>query len=218
MLSAQKLLCLLGAIASTLTISAADSVIEGTVTLLSPKADAVAAARYQTSSGKKIGKPDAPVAVIFLEGNFTEAQTGASAAAQMGQTNFQFTPGILVVRKGTTVEFPNFDDDYHNVFSYSKTKRFDLGRYRKGEKPASLLFDQRGVINLRCEIHEHMRGTILVLDTPHFSKTGTNGTYRLERLPAGKFTLKCWRDEKNVAERLVEIKPSETLKIDWPAP
>jgi len=113
-------------------------------------------------------------------------------------------------------EFPNFDDEYHNVFSYSKSKRFDLGRYRKDEKPAVQVFDQPGVVRLRCEIHEHMRGTILVLDTPCFTKTDTNGVYRLENAPAGNFVLKAWVDEKTIYERSVEVKPGETLKVDFP--
>jgi hypothetical protein len=116
------------------------------------------------------------------------------------------------------VEFPNQDDIYHNVFSYSKAKRFDLGRYLKDEKPAAQRFDKAGVVKLYCEIHSHMRATILVLDTPYFQKTDTNGTFRLTGLPAGKFTLKAWADEKNVWEKPVELKDGETLKLNFPGP
>ena len=83
---------------------------------------------------------------------------------------------VLVV---LTVEFPNLDDMYHNVFSYSKTKRFDLGRYRKDEKPGSVLFDKPGTVTVHCEIHDRMRGTVLVLETPYFVKTDAQGHYRL---------------------------------------
>ena len=115
------------------------------------------------------------------------------------------------------VEFPNHDDLYHNVFSYSKTKRFDLGRYRKDEKPAAQLFDKPGVVKLNCEIHEHMRGIILVLDTPYFTKTDTNGHYRLESLPAGRFTLKAWLNEKITLQREVELDTGKILVVDFPA-
>ena len=94
---------------------------------------------------------------------------------------------------------------------------FDLGRYRKDEKPAAQVFEQPGVVRLRCEIHEHMRGTILVVDTPCFTKTDTNGVYRLENAPAGNFVLKAWVDEKTIYERPVEVKSGETLKVDFPA-
>ena len=134
----------------------------------------------------------------------------------MEQRHFQFAPGILPIRTGTVVEFPNLDDGYHNVFSYSKPKRFDLGRYRKDEKPPSLVFDKPGVVKLFCEIHEHMRGTILVLDTPFFTKTDTAGGYRLEHLPGGKYTLKAWLDEKTVWEQPVELSDSDRLRVDFP--
>ena len=84
------------------------------------------------------------------------------------------------------MEFPNLDDTYHNIFSYSPAKRFDLGRYPPNEKPTpSQIFDRAGLVTLRCDIHEHMRGLILVLDTPYFTITDPDGHYRLTKLPAG---------------------------------
>ena len=191
--------------------------IEGSVKLPARTAEAVAAKRYQVKNPAAIGAPEPPVAAVYLEGAPIAATSANSTnAAEMGQKHFQFAPGLLIVQKGTRVEFPNFDDEYHNVFSYSKSKRFDLGRYRKDEKPAAQVFEQPGVVRLRCEIHEHMRGTILVLDTPCFTKTDTNGVYRLENVPAGNFVLKAWVDEKTIYERPVEVKSGETLKVDFP--
>jgi plastocyanin len=192
--------------------------IEGTVKLPARTAEAVAVKRYQVKNPAAVGVPEPPVAAVYLEGA-PIAATGANStnAAEMGQKHFQFAPGLLIVQKGTRVEFPNFDDEYHNVFSYSKSKRFDLGRYRKDEKPAAQVFEQPGVVRLRCEIHEHMRGTILVVDTSCFTKTDTNGVYRLENAPAGNFVLKAWVDEKTIYERPVEVKSGETLKVDFPA-
>jgi hypothetical protein len=135
----------------------------------------------------------------------------------MAQRRLQFVPGMLAVRQGTTVEFPNQDDLYHNVFSYSKAKRFDLGRYRRDEKPATQLFDKLGVVRLSCEIHTHMQGIILVLDTPYFQKTDAEGRYRLEGLPAGKYTLKAWVSEKETYERPVELEPGGKLRVDFPS-
>jgi hypothetical protein len=133
----------------------------------------------------------------------------------MEQKCYQFAPALLAIQTGTPVEFPNMDDGYHNVFSYSKPKRFDLGRYRKDEKPPTLIFDKAGVVKLYCEIHQHMRGTILVLDTPYFIKTGAKGDYRLEHLPAGKFTLVAWVDEKTEWERSVELRDGEVLHVEF---
>jgi plastocyanin len=188
--------------------------IEGTVAL--PKLGTAPAftARYQIKTSGKVAEPEPPKAVVYLEGDFSNLPA-KTAPTEMGQRNFQFAHGILVVQKGTRVDFPNYDDDYHNVFSYSKPKRFDLGRYRKEEKPASQVFDKPGVVKLYCEIHEHMRATILVVDTPFFTKTDAKGAYKLTDLPSGKYTLKCWIDEKTSFERPVELKDGETVKIDF---
>jgi hypothetical protein len=77
-------------------------------------------------------------------------------------------------------------------------------------------FEQAGIVKLYCEIHEHMRGTIVVLDTPYFTKTDTNGAYRITGLPAGQFKLKAWIDEKLVREQTVELKPGETTRVNFP--
>lgn len=196
-------------------VFAQDAVIEGAVRLNKPPTAAPPAQRYQGGGNvQPAPPPPTPMAVVYLEGNFP-APTNAPTV-QMGQQKLQFETALLPVQKGTLVEFPNHDDVYHNVFSYSKTKRFDLGRYLKDEKPAALRFDQPGAVQLFCEIHEHMRGTLLVLDTPHFVKTDTNGLFRLERLPAGKFTLKAWLNEKTIYSQPVELAPGAKLRVDLP--
>jgi len=121
------------------------------------------------------------------------------------------------VQTGTTVEFPNEDDTYHNIFSYSPAKRFDLGRYRPDERPIpSQTFDTAGLVTLRCDIHEHMRGLILVLNSPYFVTTDADGHYRLTGVPAGKYTLKAWLDSRTTLERPVELKSGCALHIDFP--
>jgi plastocyanin len=192
----------------------AESSIHGTVKLPRAESQAVALARYQGKIQGTVAPPSPPLAVVYLEGNFPKS-TGTNISAKVIQEHFQFLPATLPIRTGTTVEFPNLDDTYHNVFSYSKAKRFDLGRYRKDEKPATVLFDQPGVIKLYCEIHEHMRATILVLDTPHFTCTDTNGVFQLEHLPTGKFTLKAWVDDKTELKREVELTDGTMLRVDF---
>jgi hypothetical protein len=135
----------------------------------------------------------------------------------MVQNDLMFTPSLLAVQVGTRVEFPNLDDTYHNIFSYSPAKRFDLGRYRSDELPVpSELFDVPGLVTLRCDIHEHMRALILVLDTPHFAVSDAQGQYRLEGLPAGRYVLKAWLDSKTTLERAVLLQAGSTLKADFP--
>jgi plastocyanin len=193
----------------------AGATIEGTVALPTHALPPVAH-RYRPKAGA-VGRPESPTAVVFLEGSFGSDRTNAIQTLQLGQKEFQFQNGLLPVLRGTKVEFPNFDDDYHNVFSYSKPKRFDLGRYRKEEKPPAVTFDTPGVVKLYCEIHEHMRATVLVLDTPHFAKSDSEGRFRLENLPPGRFVLKAWLDEKTVLEQPVDLKDGETFRVEFPS-
>ena len=135
----------------------------------------------------------------------------------MAQKNMLFAPDLIAVHTGGAVQFPNLDETYHNVFSYSKARRFDLGRYRKEEKPGTVVFDKPGVVTVHCEIHDRMRGTVLVLETPYFQKTDSAGRYQLDHLPVGHFTVKAWINEADVRERAVDLKSGARLQLDFPA-
>jgi plastocyanin len=195
--------------------SAQTAAIEGRVTLPKSRTAPVQNKRYEIVSKGGVLATNPPLAIVSLEGDFPPPS--APVTVQMAQKDLVFVPLLLPVRVGTTVEFPNLDDTYHNIFSYSAPKRFDLGRYRADEHPVpSQRFDTPGLITLRCEIHEHMRGLILVLPTQHFVMTDAEGRYRLENLPAGKFTLKVWLDSKTTLTREVELSADTTLSADFP--
>ncbi len=206
------------AVLATTTIARDDSVVEGVVQLPPPVAERPLSQRYRTNTDAAITPSNPPAAIVYLEGDFAaSAKPGSKHASEMAQKNILFAPDLIAVRVGTAVEFPNLDDTYHNVFSYSKAKRFDLGRYRKNEKPGTVLFDKPGVITVHCEIHDRMHGTVLVLETPFFTKTDTSGHYRLEHLPAGHFVLKTWVTQNDVREHVVDLKDGATLHVDFPA-
>jgi hypothetical protein len=96
-------------------------------------------------------------------------------------------------------------------------KRFDLGRYRPGERPVpAQIFDKPGLVTLRCDIHEHMRGLILVLETPHFVTSDTEGRFRLTNLPPGRHILKAWLTSKTTLEVPVELKSNATVRVNLP--
>ena len=193
----------------------AQATVEGRVELPKSHSAPVMAKRYEivTHSGALSTQP--PLAVVYLVGSFPKQSS--LPARQVAQKDLTFVPSLLPVQVGTRVEFPNLDDTYHSIFSYSPAKRFDLGRYRPEERPIpSQVFDAPGLVTLRCDIHDHMRGLILVLDTPYFVVTGADGRFRLSRLPAGHYTLKAWIDSKTTRERPVELKSGETLHIDFP--
>jgi plastocyanin len=193
----------------------AGATVEGTVTLPAARTGTDVAPRYAGGAAYSAGAPEPPAAVVYLD---APMPTATPPQATLAQHHYQFAPGLLAVARGTTVEFPNLDDEYHSVFSYSKAKRFDLGRYQRDEKPAALTFDETGVVKLYCEIHDHMRGTILVLDTPLFVKTEADGRYRLTNLPAGRHVLHAWIEDGVVREQSVELRDGETTRVDFPAP
>jgi plastocyanin len=195
----------------------ADAAIEGVVQLPAPRMERPLNQRYQTNVESPLTPSNPPAAVVYLEGDFRGVEKiAAKGSMEMTQKNIAFAPDLIAVRVGTAVEFPNMDDMYHNVFSYSKTKRFDLGRFRKDEKPGTIVFDKPGVVTVHCEIHDRMRGVVLVLETPYFKKTDSAGRYRLEHLPAGHFLLRAWVSENDVRERPVDLKEGATLHVDFP--
>ena len=193
----------------------AEAVVEGRVELPKSHSAPVMAKRYEIVTTGGVLKPQPPLAVVYLEGSFPKP--ASLPTKQIAQKDLAFLPSLLPVEIGTRVEFTNCDETYHSIFSYSPAKRFDLGRYRKDERPIpSEVFDTPGLVTLRCDIHEHMRGLILVLNTPYFVTTDADGRFRLNKLPSGHYTLKAWIDSKTTREQFVELKSGGTLHVDFP--
>ncbi len=187
----------------------ADAVIEGRVELPKSHSAPVMVKRYEIVTQGAVLSTQPPLAVVYLEGSFPKPKSPPTK--QIAQKDLTFIPALLPVQLGTRVEFPNLDDTYHSIFSY------DLGRYRPEERPIpSEVFDTSGLVTLRCDIHEHMRGLILVLKTPYFVMTDVEGRYRLHGLPSGSYTLKAWIDSKTTREKPVALKSGETLHVDFP--
>jgi plastocyanin len=196
-------------------VSLAQAVIEGRVQLPKPRSAPVMVKRYEVVTKGGVIATIPPLAVVYVEGSFPKRKP--TVAKQMNQKDLTFVPLILPVQVGTKVEFPNLDDTYHNIFSFSPAKRFDLGRYRSDERPIpSQVFDVTGLVTVRCDIHRHMRGLILVVDTPYFVISDADGRFRLGGLPSGHHTLKAWVSSETTLERPVELKSGSTLHVDLP--
>jgi len=207
------LLCGLLSFAPAVTAAAT---IEGRVALPKTRATPVVNQRYEIVTKSGVLSTDPPVAVVYIEGVFPKPTV--QPVATLKQQDLTFIPSLLPVQVGTRIEFPNLDDTYHNIFSFSPPKRFDLGRYRSDEKPVpAQVFDVAGLVTLRCDIHEHMRALILVLATPHFVVTDPEGRFKLSGLPAGRHTLKAWIDSRTTREQVVAVPAGDTtLRVDFP--
>jgi plastocyanin len=127
--------------------------------------------------------------------------------ARMDQKNETFVPHVLAIGAGTTVDFPNNDRTYHNVFSLSKTKSFDLGRYAAGRSKA-VRFDRPGIVRVFCDIHSHMSAFILVFAHRYFAMTDDEGRYRLDNVPPGTYNIVAWNESVPQESRRVVVPES----------
>ncbi len=156
---------------------------------------------HYTENTKKTSGEITP-AVVYLTGGEPVKTEPPSEHKVMKQVNQQFEPRVLPILVGTTVDFPNMDPFFHNVFSYSKTRKFDLGRYPKGHSK-SVTFDKPGIVKVFCEIHSNMLANIIVLKQPYFTLTEQDGSFRILNVPAGEYDLHIWQE--NAPEQVKHV-------------
>jgi plastocyanin len=159
--------------------------------------------------------PDLLRSVVYLESAPRGAfETSEGGHAVMDQRNETFVPHVLAITTGTTVDFPNSDKFYHNVFSLSKTKTFDLGRYPAG-RTRDVRFDRAGIVRVFCEIHSHMNAFILVFSHPFFALTGGDGGYRIENVPPGTYGVIAWNEGTPSETKSVTVPDGGTGELDF---
>lgn len=144
------------------------------------------------------GKP-VPDAVVFLESPEAARASKPLDGAEMVQQDKAFQPSVLVVPKGTAVNFPNRDTVRHHVYSFSPAKRFELKLY-VGTPANPIVFDKAGVVVLGCNIHDQMLAYIVVVDTPWYGRTDATGQLTLNDVPAGNYRLRTWHGRLPVGE------------------
>jgi plastocyanin len=153
-------------------------------------------------------------AVVFLKGPVRGAPAHPPRATPtMAQRDTAFVPAALVVQVGTTVDFPNGDPFFHNVFSYSSAARFDLGRYPRGET-RQVTFDKPGIVKVYCEVHETMRAVIVVTENPFNDVVDAQGRFRIPGIPEGTYTMVIWHPDLDSLERQVRVVAGETVRLD----
>lgn len=134
----------------------------------------------------------------------------------LDQKDLSFIPHVLVVPMGATVQFPNNDKVEHNVFSLSRTKKFNLGTYKPGETK-TVTFDKDGVVELRCDMHAEMAGYILVMRNDYFGITDEKGRFVIkntDQLPPGKYKIRTWHEKLKSSTKTIEIPAGGKLSLD----
>lgn len=154
--------------------------------------------------------PDPSPAVVWLEG--APVSKMDPKTVEIRQEGLELRPRVVAIPAGSSIKFPNADNLFHNIFSYSKSKRFDLGRYPKGESKTET-FDAKGQIDLRCEVHDWIRGYIHIFDHPYFAIAAPDGSYSIPNVPPGKYTLVAWKEFFDPVRQEIEVKAGGA-KID----
>ena len=154
--------------------------------------------------------------VLYVQGA-AGSDTALPTSATMRQDDERFTPHVLPVLRGSTVDFPNADDVFHNVFSLSSAHTFDLGRYPKGSAK-SVTFEKSGVVQVFCHIHSDMSAVILVLDNAHFAVPSSAGRYVIDDVPPGEYTVVGWHERIKPVSRTVRVLAGRTSRLDFNIP
>ncbi len=147
------------------------------------------------------GRP-AKLAVVFLEGG--EKKPRPLAHALIDQKGKKFLPHVLAVPVGTTVEFPNSDTVFHNVFAEYQAKRFDLGMYPRGSSRKQK-FERPGLVALFCSIHSDMSAFVMVVDTPYYTVADSKGVFSIKDVPSGTYKLKVWHESGELSLQTVTV-------------
>ncbi len=154
--------------------------------------------------------------VVYVDAIAGKTFPAPSQKPLMDQKGLVFSPHLLVVQVGTTVEFQNSDSVQHNVFwpsiSGNKKLTHNLGTWPKGEKKA-FKFDDPGVVPLLCNVHPEMAGYIIVSPTPYFAETDPSGNYKIENVPDGKYNVVAWHEGSKPQSKSVDV--AGTGKADF---
>jgi plastocyanin len=162
-----------------------------------------------------LGLADVQPVIVYLEPLDAPAPLASSAAPRptVHQRDARFAPRFLAVAAGQTVDMPNDDAIYHNVFSYSKPNDFDLGLYPAGQSRAVKL-RHPGAVKLYCSIHESMTGAIFVAPSPWFAVLAADGRFVIDGVPPGRYELATWSERLPTTRREIALRAGQALELD----
>jgi plastocyanin len=152
--------------------------------------------------------------IVYIDQPLAQKPSAPNREAEVvTQKDATFRPHVLPVLVGTTVKWPNNDDIFHNVFSISDSKQFDLGLYKS--PPKAVTFDKPGRVDVFCSIHKDMHCIVLVLESPYFTATNGKGRYAITNVPPGVYRLKAWHDRMPSAAKEVTVPETGDVKMDF---
>ena len=151
--------------------------------------------------------------VVILEGSKESRKPPSKTPVTevLNQHGSRFEPDLIVIPVGSTVQFPNSDPIFHNVFSLSKAQAFDLGFYPQGQS-RTMKFDNAGIVQVYCHIHANMYAAIVVTESPWFDKPKADGSFSFSNVPPGRYRLTAWH--KIAGLHRVDIEVPETGGVD----
>jgi len=158
--------------------------------------------------------------VVYIDGPVNGAPVAPEkplevVTRRVAQQGAAFNPAVLPVEAGTKVEWPNNDDIFHNVFSDSPARQFDLGLYKGNPKEKAVLFDKPGRVDVFCSIHASMHCTVLVLENPYFAVSDNAGKFVITNVPAGTYQLKAWHDRLPAQVQEITVPAEGDVKINF---
>jgi plastocyanin len=153
--------------------------------------------------------------VVYVED--APAAAAAPVTVAIRQRDENFVPRVVAVPVGSWVEFPNDDPIYHNVFSLSRARTFNLGRFPRGQSRRER-FDKSGIVKVFCEIHSHMTATVMVFNHPWFTVPDEGGRFELPAVPPGERRITAWHERLGGRTASVRLQPGGTATADFTLP
>lgn len=193
--------------------------IEGQVRLTSVSTRPVASGVYpsrRVAARIASAGPETGNVVVFIN-DAPRRQHLAAMRATITQKDEAFVPRVVAITAGSTVEFPNFDPYFHNVFSLSRAASFDLGRYPRGDSRARK-FSATGLVKVYCHLHSHMSASIMVFDHEYFRIPEPDGSFTLDGVPPGTYRISAWHERIGESVRQVRVDPGGRARVEFSLP
>jgi plastocyanin len=188
--------------------------IEGAVRLTIPTRAALASGGYAPRTVSRPAPHPGTVSdvVVFIR-DLPGAKNLPVTRTRMIQQDESFEPRVIAITRGSTVEFPNADPFFHNVFSLSSGAAFDLGRYKRGDT-RSRVFTRPGLVKVYCHVHSQMSASILVLDNTYFTRPQADGTFDMSDVPPGSYRLSAWQERLGETQVSIQVQPGQTTQVE----